>query len=185
MNNFEKLLQEIRDLAESVTKEEFRQDLKEYDNIYKKGGTIKMEDIEVKKLDLKLKKGHAVCFDFDGVIHKYSKGWQDGSIYDDYNQNVLDLILLLQKAGIPIFICSTREPVQIISWWNKQGFWCEAIKINDDETFWDELNLIGVTNRKLPAQLYIDDRAYKYTGQTVKQFILDNSEEVEDEQVNR
>ena len=45
------------------------------------------------------------------------------------------------------------------------------------ETFWNDLKYIGVTNRKLPAQLYIDDRAYKYTGQTVKQFILDNSEE--------
>lgn len=30
------------------------------------------------------------------------------------------------------------------------------------------------------TQMYIDDRAYKYTGQTVKEFILDNSEEVEE-----
>ena len=131
-------------------------------------------------MDLKLKEGHAVCFDFDGVIHKYSKGWQDGSIYDKANPEALDLMLLLQKLNIPIFICSTREPYQIISWWNKQGYWADAIKINDAETFWKDTKFIGVTNRKLPAQLYIDDRAYKYTGQTVKQFMLDNSEDLEE-----
>ena len=139
-----------------------------------------MSNLEVRKMDLKLKEGHAVCFDFDGVIHKYSKGWQDGSIYDKANPEALDLMLLLQKLNIPIFICSTREPYQIISWWNKQGYWADAIKINDAETFWKDTKFIGVTNRKLPAQLYIDDRAYKYTGQTVKQFMLDNSEDVEE-----
>ncbi len=36
MMNFKKLLQEIRDLAKSVTKEEFKQTLKEYDDIYNK-----------------------------------------------------------------------------------------------------------------------------------------------------
>lgn len=123
--------------------------------------------------ELKLKEGQAVAFDFDGVIHKYSKGWQDGSIYDEYNGKVIDLILLLQLMNIPVFILSAREPKQIKDWWDKQGFTIPCDVVSDNCVFWNDTKTVGVTNKKLVAQVYVDDRAYKYTGQTPQNFLRD------------
>lgn len=54
-----------------------------------------------------------IAFDFDNVIHKYRKGWHDGSIYDELNFEMLDLIKAFLDAGYPVFIMSTRGRFQI------------------------------------------------------------------------
>lgn len=125
-----------------------------------------------------LKEGKAVAFDFDGVIHKYSKGWQDGSIYDEPNKDALELILILQLMKIPCVIISTRRPEQIKEWWDKQGITIRAKVLDWGTVFYNDCSCIGITNRKLPAQLYIDDRAYRYTGQTAKEFLTDHAKKI-------
>jgi hypothetical protein len=138
--------------------------------------------IDAESYNLDLEKGKAVAFDFDGVIHKYSEGWKDGSIYDEPNMEILNLIQLLQLAKIPCVIISTREPNQIKEWWDKQGFSITAKPLCFETKFFNDCTYVGITNRKIPAQLYIDDRAYKYTGQSVKEFLIDNSRKNESEQ---
>lgn len=120
----------------------------------------------------KLKRGLAVAFDFDGVIHKYSDGWKDGSIYDKPNTDVIKLMDILMKAEIPVFILSTRDPNQINKWWEKQDFPMSSTVINDDCLFWNRTEIVGITRMKLPAQLYIDDRAYNYHGQSVGEMMV-------------
>ena len=82
-------------------------------------------------------------------------------------------MLLLTLSGIPVFILSTREPAQIKEWWDQQGFTLKAEVLDFDTTFFNDCSYIGITNKKLPAQVYVDDRSYKYTGQTPQEFFMD------------
>ena len=82
-------------------------------------------------------------------------------------------MLLLTVMKIPVFILSTREPQQIKEWWDNQGFLLKAEVLDFDTVFFNDCNYIGITNKKLPAQVYVDDRAYKYSGQTPQEFLYD------------
>jgi hydroxymethylpyrimidine pyrophosphatase-like HAD family hydrolase len=99
-----------------------------------------------------------IAFDFDGVIHKYSKGWQDGSIYDTIDFELLSFMKeLLKKYNVVIY--STRDPEQITNYLNELG----VMKFETfNSTFWNKKNVVGVTNTKPAAVLYIDDRAFEY-----------------------
>lgn len=95
-------------------------------------------------------KKKTIVFDFDGVIHKYSKGYQGESIYDEPNQNVIKVINQLRYMNYEVVIVSTRCNTL-------QGI--EAIKM-----WLDKYNIIvdKVCKEKPPALVYIDDRAIKF-----------------------
>lgn len=131
--------------------------------------------MKIKGYEVNLKESHAVAFDFDGVIHKYSKGWQDGSIYGEVNVDVLDIINTLMMNNIPCVIMSTRDPQQIKDWWDKQWFSGGIpVKVLDFNTvFYNDCTCLGITNRKIATQLYIDDRGYRYSKQNIDELLFD------------
>lgn len=126
-----------------------------------------------------------LAIDFDGVIHAYSKGWHDGTIYDEPLPGAFETIKKLMDDGYCVYILSTRKPRQIQKWLDKHlwfydpmvewenmgyhedknylfGFKSEVIKRRP--TFWNKDHVLGVTNRKLPALAYLDDRAVLFTN---------------------
>lgn len=122
----------------------------------------------------KIQKPHrkTIAIDFDGVIHKYSRGFVDGTIYDEPFKNVfmaIDSLMIYYN----VFIFSSRSPRKIKKWLDKQWQFDEAVStmcamtcqiIPFWYTFWNKRRVLGITRKKLPAHIYIDDRAYKFTG---------------------
>ncbi len=80
--------------------------------------------------------------DFDGVIHRYSQGWADGTAYDVPMPGAHDALRTLTDRGYEVVIFSSRPAEQITRWLVDHGF-----------------PAYRVTDQKLPAVALIDDRA--------------------------
>lgn len=103
-----------------------------------------------------------IAVDFDGVIHKYSKGFNGGEIYDKPVRNAFKGIQYLQKMGFAVYIHSTRDPQQIIEWMENHAPEIKCAQVPSTDFFWNYTDVVGVTDRKLPAVGYIDDRAVPF-----------------------
>lgn len=87
-----------------------------------------------------------VLVDFDGVIHRYSRGWADGTAYDEPMPGAKPSLALMEFHGYEVVIFSTRPAEQIVEWFEQWGF-----------------PAYRVTNVKEPAVALIDDRAVRFT----------------------
>lgn len=102
-----------------------------------------------------------IAVDFDGVIHAYSKGWQDGTIYDPPVIGAFQALMdLMAKYAVVIF--TSREPEQVKPWLEEQFGFNVALDGDPEVQFWNHQGQLLVTNRKLPALAYIDDRGIRF-----------------------
>lgn len=91
-----------------------------------------------------LDKRKTISIDFDGVIHKYSKGFQGlDNAYDPPMEGAIESIEKLYDEGYTLKILSSRPKEVIYPWLEKYGL-SKYIK--------------EVSNHKFPATVYIDDR---------------------------
>ncbi len=104
-----------------------------------------------------------VAVDFDGVIHAYSRGWQDGSIYDEPAPGAFAALRELMER-YAVFVHTTRLPVAVARWIKARSgietAWHEDESMLPE--FWNERDTLLVTRRKLPAVAYIDDRGIRF-----------------------
>ena len=105
-----------------------------------------------------------IAVDFDGVIHKYSKGWHDGTIYDGPMPGCYDAMCRLRDPGHNLIIHSSRGFSRLGKRSQREAMksWLRTHKIPYDSI---------ATEGKPPAHVYLDDRALRFTGDWEQTFI--------------
>ena len=104
---------------------------------------------------------NTIAIDFDGVIHKNSNGFSDGTIYDIPIEGTKEALECLSKifSRIIIFTCKAMPERPLIN--DKTGI----------ELIWEWLRKHGldkyiydITIEKPIAALYIDDKGFRFNN---------------------
>ena len=110
--------------------------------------SIRVEDFDHKK---------TVLIDFDRTIHRYSKGWVNGDIYDPPFDGAKEVIEWLKSIGFLVVIFTARlasislrkSNISFEEEYNRLAEFLNKYQIPYDI----------ITAEKYPAAFYIDDRA--------------------------
>ena len=116
-----------------------------------------------------------IVFDFDGVVHRNSKGFHDGTIYDEPTKNIRSIFMYLKNNGYLIAInsCKLRSDRPKVN--NKTG---EELIV---DWLW-KYDLSGFVDileaEKTPGIMYIDDKAMRFNQYDSFDKFLDKLEEL-------
>ena len=99
-----------------------------------------------------------IALDFDGVVHAYSRGWQDGKVYDAVTPGFFNWAVEAAKH-FRLVIHSSRAnnefgQDQIRQWLKTQAL----------HSLVDNIPPIEISGTKPPAWITIDDRCVRFDG---------------------
>ena len=99
-----------------------------------------------------------IGIDFDGVIHKNSKGFHDGSVYDEPVEGSGEALKIIsRKYNIIIFTAKAKPDRPLINGkTGKELIWDWLISKNFDKY------ITEVTSEKPRAVAYIDDKGIRF-----------------------
>lgn len=102
-----------------------------------------------------------IAVDFDGVLHGYSKGWGDGTIYDPPVPGAAEAMQRLKEMGHTLYIFTTRTN-PIFKDKNASNAQKKAVEqwLKDHNIPFDKVWTFG----KPMADIFIDDRAIGFRG---------------------
>lgn len=103
-----------------------------------------------------------ICIDFDGVLHNYSKGWQDGTIYDGPKPGAAQAMSRLLELGYEVVIYSTRCYSRFIKGAYQES---QVKEVQEWLKKWQiPYSYIYLSSEKPLCSLFVDDRAYRFEG---------------------
>ena len=100
-----------------------------------------------------------ICLDFDGVIHSYDKGWQDGTIYGEITPGFVEWATEAKKEFKLVIYSSrsaTAEGIDAIIQWLE----VRLARHGGDVAVTD----FEYADKKPLAWLTIDDRCIRFEG---------------------
>jgi len=130
------------------------------DDVISKYQELTSQIKEAKSKKQEYVKGKVIAVDFDGVIHGYSNGWQDGLPYDKPVEGAKESLFKLIEQGYHVMIYTTRCNHDLLD--------TDRDRAQDVE---DYLNRYGIPfseiytgNGKPKFMVTIDDRAISFKG---------------------
>lgn len=104
-----------------------------------------------------------VCIDFDGVIHSYERGWQEGVIYGTFVPGFMAWAIEASKTFDLVIYSSrskTLDGIEAMKMWMHKEL-RERLMPEEASQF---IALFTFASEKPAAWITIDDRAITFTG---------------------